>query len=113
MKAGGNIQFLLESTGARTDVPAYGFYMLFGYEEYNEETGESKGSCPSLTTAPELPATALADGCYFAMFFGCSSLTAAPKLPATTLADACYRSMFVDCTSLTDAPTLPATTLAY
>lgn len=26
VKAGGNIQFLLESTGTRTDVPEYGFY---------------------------------------------------------------------------------------
>lgn len=26
VKAGGNIQFLLESTGTRTDVPSYGFY---------------------------------------------------------------------------------------
>ena len=68
--------------------------------------------CSVLTSAPELPATTLADNCYSAMFEGCSVLTSAPKLPATTLALGCYSSMFSDCTSLTSAPTLSATTLA-
>ena len=68
--------------------------------------------CSVLTSAPELPATTLADNCYSAMFEGCSVLTSAPELPATTLALGCYSSMFSDCTSLTSAPTLPAETLA-
>ena len=68
--------------------------------------------CTSLTRAPELPATTLADGCYDGMFYGCTSLTRAPELPATILARNCYRSMFEGCTSLTQAPELPATTLA-
>ena len=68
--------------------------------------------CSSLTTAPELPATILADYCYEYMFASCSSLTTAPELPATTLADSCYFSMFSGCWSLTTAPELPATTLA-
>ena len=67
--------------------------------------------CKSLTQAPELPATALTSGCYNSMFYNCTSLTQAPKLPATTLADFCYNSMFYGCTSLTQAPELPATTL--
>ena len=67
--------------------------------------------CTSLTTAPELPATTLAKGCYLLMFKGCTSLTTAPELPATTLVDYCYSNMFQDCTSLTTAPELPATTL--
>ena len=65
-----------------------------------------------LTSAPELPATMLAENCYSAMFSGCTSLTSAPKLPATTLAIGCYSNMFSGCTSLTSAPTLSATTLA-
>ena len=69
-------------------------------------------NCAVLTSAPELPATALADDCYNRMFLGCTSLTAAPELPATKLADYCYSSMFLGCTSLTSAPELPATTLA-
>ena len=68
--------------------------------------------CTSLTTAPALPATTLADYCYFNMFSGCTSLTTAPELPATTLASSCYSNMFHGCTSLTTAPALPATTLA-
>ena len=67
--------------------------------------------CTSLTTAPELPATTLASGCYYEMFRGCTKLTTAPELPATTITDGCYRYMFMDCTKLTSAPTLPATTL--
>lgn len=68
--------------------------------------------CTSLTTAPELPATTLADECYLSMFKGCTSLTNAPALPATILYERCYESMFEGCTSLTTAPELPATTLA-
>jgi hypothetical protein len=68
--------------------------------------------CTGLTTAPELPATTLADSCYDYMFSDCTSLTTAPELPATTLEDNCYRNMFAYCSSLTTAPALPATTLA-
>jgi hypothetical protein len=68
--------------------------------------------CSGLTTAPELPATTLASYCYEQMFYGCTSLTTAPELPATTLASSCYAYMFYGCTSLTTAPELPATTLA-
>ena len=68
--------------------------------------------CTSLTSAPELPATKLAGSCYNSMFSGCTSLTAAPELPATTLDDNCYLNMFLGCTGLTSAPELKATTLA-
>ena len=68
--------------------------------------------CASLTTAPELPATTLADRCYCGMFYKCAGLTTAPELPATTLADYCYSSMFSYCAGLTTAPELPAITLA-
>jgi hypothetical protein len=56
--------------------------------------------CSSLTTAPALPATTLATGCYRGMFYNCTSLTTAPALPATTLATACYRAMFYNCSKL-------------
>ena len=68
--------------------------------------------CAVLTSAPELPATTLADFCYYSMFYGCTSLTAAPELKATTLANNCYDAMFFGCTSLTAAPKLPAIELA-
>ena len=80
-------------------VEGYAFDHLFWY-------------CKSLTKAPVLPATTLADHCYSAMFLGCQSLTEAPVLPATTLASSCYSGMFSRCQSLTKAPELPATTLA-
>ena len=56
--------------------------------------------CRSLTTAPELPATTLANYCYWGMFMSCTSLTTAPALPATTLANFCYWGMFQRCTKL-------------
>ena len=68
--------------------------------------------CTSLTTAPALPATTLANSCYDSMFSDCTSLTTAPELPATTLRNNCYMRMFYGCTSLTTAPELPATTVA-
>lgn len=99
IEASGNIQTLLSKAGDRMDVPPYAFAMLF------EE-------CTSLTTAPSLPATTLADNCYKSMFEGCTSLVEAPALPATTLAQNCYSNMFKGCTALTEAPELPATILA-
>lgn len=68
-------------------------------------------SCTTLTAAPTLPATTLAFACYYGMFGGCTSLTTAPELPATTLTPSCYHDMFTGCTSLTTAPSLPATTI--
>ena len=57
-------------------------------------------NCTSLISAPELPATTLADSCYNSMFSGCTSLTTAPELPATTLAEGCYSNMFSGCSNL-------------
>ena len=68
--------------------------------------------CTNLATAPALPATTLASSCYRAMFYSCTSLVTAPALPATTLANQCYSNMFNGCTSLAAAPALPVTTLA-
>ena len=97
--ASGNIMSLLDKTCQSTTISnIYCYYYLF----YN---------CTSLTTAPALPATTLADYCYRSMFYKCTSLTTAPSLPATTLANYCYNYMFSNCTSLTTAPALPATTL--
>lgn len=90
VKAGGNIQFLLESTGTRTDVPEWGFSWLFGYQTYDVEIGDYIFNCSSLTSAPALPATTLALKCYYNMFGGCTSLTIAPILPAIILANNCY-----------------------
>ena len=69
-------------------------------------------NCSVLTSAPELPATSLADNCYFCMFSGCTNLKSAPKLPAPTLTTCCYNYMFSGCTNLKTAPELPAKVLA-
>jgi hypothetical protein len=69
--------------------------------------------CESLTTAPYLSATIMAEAAYAWMFYNCTSLTEAPALPASNLALKCYNEMFSGCTSLTVAPALPATTLGY
>ena len=68
--------------------------------------------CAVLTSAPELPATNLAEKCYASMFKGCTNLETAPALPATYLAGYCYFYMFADCKNLNIAPELPATHLA-
>lgn len=94
--ASGNIMSLLDKTCKSTTISnQYCYYSMFV-------------NCTSLTTAPSLPATTLANSCYSHMFYGCTSLTTAPALPATTLAKQCYLEMFQDCTSLTTAPELPA-----
>ena len=57
-------------------------------------------NCKALTTAPDLPATVLADYCYYGMFDMCENLVNAPALPAETLAGNCYMGMFQACTNL-------------
>lgn len=54
---------------------------------------------PLLTVAPALPATTLAQGCYWYMFEGVP-MTEAPELPAPTLVRECYGYMFTSCTNL-------------
>ena len=91
---------------------------LLDWNNYNKvETHYAKfcylfSGCSVLTSAPELPATTLAEDCYGRMFEGCTNLTTAPKLPAETLAEQCYEGMFMNCSNLTSAPELPAETLA-
>ena len=70
-------------------------------------------NCTVLTSAPDLPATTLAEYCYYSMFYSCSSLKVAPALPATTLAASCYENMFICCSNLQEAPELPATNLTH
>ena len=88
--ASGNIQTLMKADGSRLDISG----KLYCY------SGMFAG-CTSLTSAPELPATTLADYCYQNMFSGCTSLISAPVLPATTLASGCYYRMFYNCRNLT------------
>ncbi len=128
----GNVMSIITSEGfenATTLENAYTFVWFFGYNTHikNKEGtdlllpattlanncyyGMFYG-CASLTAVPSLPAATLKDCCYWSMFDGCASLTAAPSLPATTLADACYANMFRNCASLTAPPELPATKLA-
>ena len=66
--------------------------------------------CSVLTSAPELPATTLADRCYYGMFISCANLESAPELPATTLAKECYVGMFYDCRKLSTVTMLALST---
>ena len=40
------------------------------------------------------------------MFFSCKKLTSAPVLPATTLAEGCYKTMFYFCEKLSNVTCL-------
>jgi len=107
------------SFGNKTKVACSGdIRTLIDYENYSTVSTSSARfaelfvDCTQLISAPELPATELADKCYYYMFYGCTSLTKAPELPATTLTDYCYSHMFSGCTSLAQGPELPATNLA-
>lgn len=91
---------------------------LIDYDNYMEAKTTNASffmlfqSCYWLVSAPELPATELADCCYYSMFNGCVKLLQAPELPAIKLAKECYFHMFGSCISLTKVPDLPATILA-
>ena len=130
--AGGNIATLFDKSGTNVTMGSYALQNLFSgvatLKRFSCDLtrlgtlstrcfSSMFNSCTSLTAAPDLPFTTIAEGCYAFMFSGCTQLTTAPDLPATTLPEpstalnGCYRSMFQNCASLTVAPALPATTL--
>ena len=97
----------IEFTKANVNVACTGdIRTLLDWRNYNKvETGQARFCglffhCSVLTSAPELPATKLADFCYYQMFSYCTNLVSAPVLPATTLADFCYYLMFNNCKKL-------------
>ena len=97
----------IEFTEANVNVACTGdIRTLLDWRNYNKvETGKARFCglffhCSVLTSAPELPATKLADFCYNQMFSNCTNLVSAPVLPATTLADFCYYYMFNNCKKL-------------
>ena len=101
---------------AKQDNNSFGAYVSYNYSyNYFVMTGKLAAS-GNLNTLLKADGSVLDLNeryyCYSNMFYGCTSLTQAPELPATTLAESCYRYMFGNCTSLTQAPELPATTLA-
>lgn len=66
----------------------------------------------TITSAPSLNATTLAEYCYESAFKNCRGLTATPILPATIMRRSCYSSMFNGCSSLVSVTPLPSTSLA-
>lgn len=118
--AGSSIAYSTITFGKTVDVACTGdIRTLLDYENYENVATESARfsqlfeNCTQLTSAPDLPAKTLADGCYSYMFSGCSKLETGPiELPATTLAESCYMGMFRDCTNLKNVPDeLPAKTM--
>lgn len=125
---GGNAMSLLFGAdfGSADTVPADAFRSLFENCQYLIDASrlalpastlaeecyyEMFYGCKALQYAPLLPATTLAPYCYKYMYFGCSSLIYVPDFPAATLANFCCDNMFYGCTALAIPPELPATTL--
>lgn len=74
---------------------------------------EASGDCNSMLSSDFQNITSLSgyDSAFTSLFSGCISLTQAPKLPATTLANYCYNSMFYGCSKLKEVR-ISATTTA-
>ena len=107
------------SFGNTVDVACTGdIRTLLDYTNYeNVATGSARfrylfKDCTQLTSAPDLPATELADNCYSYMFYGCTNLKTVPTLPAIEMVKRGYESMFQGCTSLEKVQNLPAEKLA-
>ena len=89
---------------------------LLNWEKYKTvDTKNAKfcylfDGCSVLTSAPELPATTLAEDCYHGMFWYCTNLESAPELPATTLMKNCYNLMFGYCEKLSTVTMLAPST---
>ena len=80
-------------------------YGVFTYNRFMM-TGKISASGNVDTLLNQNGNATLTFACYYGLFEYCTSLTSAPELPATTLADYCYKLMFHGCTSLTAAPTI-------
>ena len=111
------VQFVMtgkiEASGNCNSMLSSDFENITSLSGYDYAFSNLFKSCTSLTQAPELPATTLADSCYKQMLQDCESLTQAPALPATKLANSCYAYMLYRCESLTQAPALPAKFLNF
>lgn len=98
------------STGYGAGALTYLFGWNYAWEEYEdgpEYFNEKIISSKNLI----LPATTLANYCYYGMFIACNKMVDCPELPALNLGVACYKEMFYLCDSLLKPPVLPATTL--
>ena len=96
--ASGNVMSLLDGEQQLSTISSnLCFYRLFA-------------DLTALVSAPDLPATTLANSSYNAMFIRCTGLITPPaELPALIAPDACYRGMFENCSSLSTAPVISAT----
>ena len=103
----------IEASGNCNSMLSRDFENITSLSGYNYAFTRLFDGCTSLTQAPELPATTLAEHCYDLMFRECESLTQAPDLPAKYLVNSCYAYMLYRCKSLTKAPALPAEHLAF
>ena len=70
--------------------------VTFDYDNHVNITGKvaCSGNIMSLRLDAEGKDQGLSNECFYCMFYGCTGLTTAPALPATTLAYGCYSSMF-------------------
>lgn len=98
------------STGYGAGAFTYLFGWNYAWEEY-EDHPEYFNEMIVSTKNLVLPATTLANYCYYGMFIACNKMVDCPELPSTNLGVACYKEMFYLCDSLLEPPTLPATTL--
>ena len=103
--AGGNIMSLLDKDTEITEIPTFGFFILFG-----DISGENPNT--SLTAAAAMPnVTTIGDSGCANMYQGCTSLTAAAAMPnVTTIGDYGCGGMYAGCTSLTAAANMPQLT---
>lgn len=113
----------IEASGNCNSMLSSDFDNITSLTGYNFAFASLFQGCRALEQAPSLPATTLAESCYYRMFYDCISLVQAPELPALSIPDSflagregrevfgCYVSMFERCQSLVKAPALPATTL--
>lgn len=98
------------STGYGAGAFTYLFSWNYDWSEYEDKPQNFNEKIIS-TKNLVLPATTLADYCYYGMFLACNKMVDCPKLPALNLAPACYKEMFYLCESLLEPPVLPATTM--
>ena len=77
-------------------------YIQFG----NNTKVACTGDIRTLLDYRDFKNVSTSDARFCGLFSGCTVLTSAPDLPATTLAEDCYKNMFTGCTNLTSVTML-------
>ena len=102
---GTNSTLRLRGTNPNGTAESFSNYSTINFTEDYVEVA-CTGDIRTLLDYRDFKNVSTSDARFCGLFSGCTVLTSAPDLPATTLAEDCYKNMFTGCTNLTSVTML-------